>query len=46
MLPPEFSQFCASLLQAQWKRYIIRNAYLKLRKVRIDYSLNFVEETT
>ncbi len=34
LLPHEFSQFCAAIIQAQWKRFIIHRAYKKLKEVK------------
>ena len=47
MIPPEFSQFAATFLQSNWKRYVVRNAYLKLKEVSIllHYCLcDYIEE--
>ncbi|KAI8900075.1 hypothetical protein BC833DRAFT_315649 [Globomyces pollinis-pini] len=29
IIPPEYSQYCAAIIQANWKRFLIRRAYKK-----------------
>eukprot|EP00842_Homolaphlyctis_polyrhiza_P003575 jgi/Hompol1/4218/HPOL_003588-RA len=33
-LPPEFSQYCATLIQAQWKRFVVQRAWREIQAMQ------------